>query len=282
MTSEPDRKAIMRSCLYMGDVRHRRHEPVRNTFRYKLFMVYLALDELPHVFDESKLWSYERPNLACWRRRDYLGPRDMPIADAVRFRVKDQTGVDVTGPIRMLGHACYFGYCYNPVVFYYCFAPDGATLEAIVAEITNTPWGERHAYVLTETMNRGTATRKEFVFPKAFHVSPFMQMDYVYDWRFTTPGERLSIHMRNVRDERTVFDATLNLQRSPINARNLRAALLHHPAMTAKVISMIHWQALRLWFKRTPFFEHPERLNSSEKDPYETQNQAAGQNTRRQ
>jgi DUF1365 family protein len=265
------------SGIYSGTIRHRRHAPVKNAFTYKVFMLYLDLNEIEHLFDDSRLWSYEKPNLACWRRRDYIGPRDLPLEEAVRFRVKRHTGGDVNGPIRMLCHACYLGYCYNPVVFYYCFNEDDTALDAIIAEITNTPWGERHAYVLTESMNLGTETRKEFFFPKSFHVSPFMPMDIDYNWRFTTPGQRISIHMRNLRDDALLFDATLNLQRQPFTAANLRRTLWHNPSMTMKVVTMIHWQALKLWWKRTPFFDHPARRDKTEKDPYATQDKASRQ-----
>ena len=266
----------LKSAVYVGKVRHRRHAPVLNAFSYRMFMLYLDLEELPQLFDDSRLWSYERRNVACWRRSDYIGPRDLPIADAVRWRVKHHTGITVEGPIRMLGHARYCGYCFNPVVLYYCFNQD-ETLAAIVAEITNTPWGERHAYVLPERDNKGTPTRKHFVFPKTFHVSPFMDMDYTYDWRFLVPNERIAIHMRNVREGEAVFDATLSLKRQPLNAATLRNALLSHPLMTADIVTKIHWQALRLWAKRVPFVEHPSRRPEGEKDPYAKQDTASRQ-----
>lgn len=265
----------MESCIYRGSVMHRRYTPVANAFRYSLFMMYLDLDELPTLFAPYRCWSYEAANLASWRRQDYLGPRDLPLADAVRYRIKEQTGLDHTGPIRMLAHARYFGLCYNPVVFYYCFDSSGQSVEAIVAEITNTPWGERHAYILTESMNLGTATRKHYQFPKSFHVSPFMEMDYLYDWRFTAPDDHLVINMRNIRDEQRVFDATLTLDRYPINSRTLASVLLSHPCMTARVVGLIHWQALKLWAKRAPFYKHPARRPDEEKDPYESQDTAA-------
>ncbi|MBL7114722.1 MAG: DUF1365 domain-containing protein [Kiritimatiellae bacterium] len=265
----------MNSCIYNGKVRHRRHRPVTHAFQYSLFMMYLDLDELPHLFDSYRLWSYEKNNVATWRRRDYLGPRDLPLSEAIRYRVKHQAGVEVTGPIRMLCHMAYFGYCYNPVVFYYCYDRTDTRVETIIAEITNTPWGERHAYVLPESMNQNDNTRKRYIFPKQFHVSPFMPMDITNDWRFTEPGKSLHIHMQNHDHSGKVFDATLSLSRLDITAKNLARTLAAHPLTTYKVITMIHWQALCLWVKRVPFIEHPTRRSGDDKDPYATQNKAA-------
>jgi len=238
-------------------------------------MMYLDLDELPRLFDGHALWSVEHRNMACWRRRDYLGPRDMPLPDAVRYRVKHQGGVTVEGPIRMLCHMCYLGYCYNPVVFYYCYDKADTRVEAIVAEITNTPWGERHAYVLTESMNQGTDPRKRYVFPKSFHVSPFMPMDITNDWRFTEPGDALNVHMQDHDVEGSVFDATLTLRRRDITSANLARTWASHPLMTFTITTLIHWQALRLWLKRVPFIEHPARRPEDDKDPYASQDKAA-------
>ena len=138
----------MRSCIYRGHVRHRRFTPVEHAFRYPLFMMYLDLDELPHVLDVHPLWSARRPAPAWFRRRDYHGDAAVPLDEAVRATVAEQTGSRPRGPIRLLTHLRYFGYCFNPVSFYYCFDEEDRRVETIVAEVNNTPWGERHCYVL--------------------------------------------------------------------------------------------------------------------------------------
>lgn len=252
----------MNSSLYKGWVSHRRRTPAGHAFRYRLFMVYVDLAELPGVFDGSGLWSARRPALAWFRRKDYLGPADLPLDEAVRARVEAETGTRPDGPIRMLTHLRYFGYCMNPVTFYYCFDAAGNALRYIVAEINNTPWDERHAYVLdarsAETAGRGRRWR----FGKAFHVSPFMPMDMDYDWRFGEPGASLDVHMENrFRGER-MFEATLQLRREPISARSLNLALLSFPLMTLRVAAAIYWQALRLLLKRVPFFTHPAKAGA--------------------
>ncbi len=255
------------SCIYSGHVRHRRFLPVANAFRYRLFLMYVDLDELPGLFDGVRLWSCEKPNLASFHRRYYFGDPAVPLADAVRGAVREKLGLDLDGPIRLLTHFRYFGYCYNPVSFYYCFDASGREVRAIVAEITNTPWGERHAYFLDvrESLNP-LEGRFKWEFPKTFHVSPFMPMNVMYDWRFNTPAEALNVHMTDRIEGEKYFDATLTLKREEIAPRALVRVLMGYPALTTKVLVGIHWQALRLWLKRTPFYEHPGRAAVLSKD----------------
>ncbi len=249
------------SAVYEGTVRHRRHEPQAHAFRYRMAQLYLDLDEVDAVFASSHLWSRDRRNLAEFRRGDYLGDPSMPLADAVRDRAAEVLGRRPDGPVRLLTHARYFGFVFNPVSFYYCHAACG-DLDCIVAEITNTPWKERHAYVLPvgDAELRGRALHWRFA--KRFHVSPFMAMDRDYGWRFTRPGDDLHVHMDVLRDGHREFDASLHLQRRPLDAASLRRVLWRYPLMTAQVVGAIHWQALRLWLKRTPIHDHPTRAIS--------------------
>lgn len=249
----------MNSCLYFGRVSHRRLAPRANAFRYGLFMAYIDLDDLPALFDRYWLWSARRPALAWFRRADYLGDPQRPLADCVRELVLAQAGIRVEGPVRVLTHLRYFGHNFNPVTFYYCFDPAGGPLRAIVAEITNTPWKERHAYVLPVSAGSGPAALPplRFEFDKIFHVSPFMPMDMRYRWRFSAPGANLAVYMENYRNGQRVFDASLTMAARPLNGTNLARSLLAFPFITMRVLAQIHWQALKLLLKRTPFHQHP-------------------------
>jgi DUF1365 family protein len=250
----------MHSALYHGWLDHRRLAPRRHAFRYGLFMAYLDLAELDQVFRGRWLWSTRRAALARFDRRDHFGDPAQPLGDAVRALVAERAGRRLEGPIRLLTHLRYFGYVFNPVSFYYCFDAADRTVEAVVAEVNNTPWGERHCYVLPQDRPGAEQLRARSV--KAMHVSPFQPMALRYDWQLHTPGEALAVHMTLRSAEpagEPVFGATLALRRVPITGASLAGMLLRFPWMTAKVIAAIHWEALRLWLRRTPVHDHPAR-----------------------
>ena len=198
------------SALYVGHVRHRRSRPHAHGFRYRIAQLYVDLDELPQVVAGRWLWSLERRNLAAFHRADYHGDPAIPLKQAVLDTVESRTGERPGGAVRMLAHWRYFGYCFNPVSFYYCFDTAGR-LHSIVAEITNTPWGERHSYVLPlrTASHHGTGGRVHaWAFDKIFHVSPFLPMDLRYDWRFEEPGEHLRVHMDVADAQGSIFAAS--------------------------------------------------------------------------
>jgi uncharacterized protein len=248
----------MNSRIYKGWVRHRRLAPRPHRFRYRMFMLYIDLAELPHLFDGTPFWSAKRWALAWFKRGDYLGPTDVPLDQAVRDLVESRCGSRPSGPIRLLTHLRYFGYCMNPVSFYYCFDRAGGAVQTIVAEITNTPWGERHQYVLP--VEASVALVNRFEFDKDFHVSPFMPMDMQYRWCFSAPEARLIVNMQNYRQGEHLFDATLALRQEPITPGALVRVLASFPLMTLRIIAAIHWQALKLWLKGTPVYGHPRRV----------------------
>jgi DUF1365 family protein len=254
--------APLASCLYEGTVEHRRFSPVAHAFRYRVFLVMLDLSELDRAFAGRWLWSVGRPNVASFRREDHLGDPAVPLDVAVRDLVEARLGRRPAGPIRLLTHLRYLGHGFNPVSFFYLHAADGS-LDAIVGEVNNTPWGERHPYVLDVAHARAERARPtpprshRFRFAKAFHVSPFMALAQTYDWRFTEPGDRLAVHMENLEEGRRLFEATMLLERRPLSGPALAAALLRFPAMTVKVVAAIYWNALLLWWKRAPYFPHP-------------------------
>ena len=244
------RAAAVNSAIYEGVVTHRRRTPVEHGFRMRLFLMYADLDELPRL-----LRGVPRP-LARFRRADYLGDPAVPLDVAVRDLVQERLGVRPAGPVRMLAHLRYLGHCFNPVAFYYCFDAAGQRVEAVVAEVTSTPWGERHAYVAAGGGNAEHVLESRHA--KAMHVSPFMPMEMTYRWRVATPGERLSvaIESRDAQDA-LVFGAHLALRRRRFTRGALARALARHPAMTLRVLAGIYGQALRLRLKGAPWHAKP-------------------------
>jgi DUF1365 family protein len=248
------------SAIYEGIVRHRRFAVRSHEFRQRLALAYIDLDELPGLL-EGRLLA-RGPKLIRFRRSDYLGEAHMPLADAVRDTAEAQTGMRPRGPVRLLANLSAFGHCFNPVSFYYCMDQAGRHMEAVVAEVTNTPWGERHTYVLGKDPDidgqvpevRSPAHSPVLAgdFVKALHVSPFMGMDHCYEWRMTVPAQRLSVHIASRREGRVAFDATLSLRRRELTP----ASLAKLSATTLRTLASIYTQAVLLKFKGVPVHAH--------------------------
>lgn len=245
------------SAIYEGVVRHRRYSPIGHSFKYKVFMPLLDLDEVPELFDRSPFWSARRPALARFRREDYLGDPTRPLAEAARDLVEAEIGQRPAGPVRLLTHLRYLGRAINPVSFYYLwdsYDPD-ARVAAVIAEVTNTPWGESHCYVVERTGDGPVISASH---EKELHVSPFMPMDQSYGWKVTEPGDGLQVNIENFNPEgEKVFDATLSLRRREITPGSLTRTLLTYPPMSLAVGLRIYWNALKLKFKGAPYFANP-------------------------
>ena len=241
--------------VFVGTVRHRRFTPVAHAFRYPVFQAFLDIDRIPELMAASRLTSHNRWNWASFHDRDHFGDPSRPLRARV---VADARAAGVRlddGPIFLLTNLRYLGYAFNPVSFYYCYTASGE-VQAVLAEVNNT-FGGSHNYWLAGT-GEGRAERPlRYAAPKVFHVSPFMPMALDYEFAFTRPGERLVAHMTSSKAGERMFDATLSLERRPWTAREIRRALARHPFMTGKVIAAIHFEALRLYLKKAPFYPNP-------------------------
>jgi len=260
----------LESCLYDGMVRHRRFEPVEHGFRKRIQLLYLDLEERDRVFEGSRLWSNEGRAPIRFRRRDHLGPPTEPLVGSVDRLLQTRLGRPSQGPIRLLTSPSHFGLVFNPVSLYYCFDASGATLDALVAEVTNTPWGERHCYVLDLAdvePRRGRVLERRS--PKRFHVSPFMAMEMQYEWQIGIPSRSLTLSIRNELRDRPpapkrmhgvpYFQADLALSRREIDAHRLRRAFWRDPFLSSRILLGIYGQALRLAARRVAWVRHPRQ-----------------------
>lgn len=264
----------MRSAIYEGKVWHKRFLPREHSFSYRVFMMYLDLSELDRVFSISPFYSAKHFSLAMFRRNDYFKlpgeNQNTSLDQSIRTAVYSALELKLSGPIRLLTNLRYFGYLVNPISCYYCFDAKDEKLEAILIEVTNTPWEERTHYVLD---CRGEAINEGVSFLKQMHVSPFMPLNMQYMWRGGVPDTGLKYTLTSVETNpdcgevknsevsmQRHFVAGVNFVRKEINSNNLRNILVYYPLMTVKVVVAIYWQALRLFLKRMPFFPHPKKV----------------------
>jgi len=237
----------VRSALYTGTVMHARRSPHDHVFRYPVYMALLDLDELPTLDRRLPLFG--------WNRRAVTSFHDADHIDIHAILAEHGVELGDGGSIQVLTNLRVLGYVFNPVSFWWCRRRDGS-LACIVAEVSNT-FGERLPYVLMPAAGSESGGRSVFETDKRLHVSPFMPMDQAYTWWFSDPGEKLSVRMDVHEAGSRDFHATLTARRLPLTAASLRSVLVRYPLMPARVLGQIHWQAARLWLKRTPFYRKP-------------------------
>lgn len=261
---------MLRNLACEGMVLHRRAEPLAHAFRYPVWMLWLDVDTLQEI--EGPLFSRRRrlaplSVLPGDYPRDGAGEgsggRAPDIRGAVNARLASE-GAPPADQVFLLTQPRSWGWLFNPVSFYFCYRAGGLT--HVIAEITNTPWNEVHSYVLTassaggETESGGTdGGAWEFVFPKRFHVSPFMPMDLEYRWRVKLEEDSIEIAMHLSREGREVFFAGLYLQPRPLTRSALRRGALRYPLQNLRTLARIYYQALYLRIRRAPFYAHPQR-----------------------
>jgi len=250
----------MDNAIATGRVWHRRLSPRTHRFDYRLYFSLFDVEQIDALCAKSRWWSRERLNLVTVRRSDFIGPPDRPIAEAVRDRVKGEKGVRPRGRVFVLTHLRQWGVCFNPVTFYLCLSDEGV-LEFIVAEVHNTPWGQRHAYVLDARGQTGPDYR--FCFSKAFHVSPFLPMELEYDWHFRIEPGGWLVHMVVMDGDSECFGAGMGLKLLPLDSAAMARMPVVYPFLTLRVLGAIYWQAFKLWWRRIPFFSHPDKQAKS-------------------
>ncbi len=249
----------MLSCIYEGHVRHRRQHPVAHAFRYRMFAVYVDLAEMAGLIGPGGLISQRRLAGASLLRSDHLGDPREALETSVRDFVQQASGgFRPQGPIRLLTQLRYLGYYFSPLNLYYCFDIERNRVDAIVAEVSNTPWREMHCYVLWDGNRLPDGKGLRFEHPKDFHVSPFMGMDSTYRWRLNEPSDSLYVGLTTERNHQAFFTASMALKRRPLDRRHLRRMTRRFPLMTVRIMVQIYFEAWRLWLKKCPYYPHPK------------------------
>ena len=246
----------MLSAVYEGRLSHRRHATeatgdVAHAFDQRVTMILVALDEWDEFAARHPLWSSRALAPVSLRQRDFLGGGTRPLDGAVRDLVASRLGRRPSGRIALLTTPRVWGWLFNPLSVYYCFDDTGA-IDAVVLEVTSTPWRERTAYVID-------ATRADEPFAKEMHVSPFMRRDLEYVVSFNDPGESIRLHLGTRRGDDRVFDAGMRLQRVGAERTDLAGLVWRRPFAAYAVTWGIYREAWRLWRKGAPFVARASR-----------------------
>lgn len=245
----------MNSAFYVGRLAHARMTPKQHRFSYRVFMPFVDVDSISDITRRATGWGSRGLAAARFVRSDFLGDERLSVAEAVKQRIFEETAQHFEGQIFLLANWRYFGLQNNPIACYFCKGKTSQRLEFIIAEVTNTPWGERHSYVLPVNHEEALFQTE---FKKELHVSPFHGMQQRYRWSSTVPDESLAIKLTNLEGGERVFHASLTLTRLPVTRLTGLSLLARFPFETAKVTVGIYWQALVLFLRRVPLFAHPK------------------------
>lgn len=252
----------MVSCMYQGIVRHERLRPVKHRFQYRTWMVYLDMSELAEIQRKCSLISNRQFAPFSFLRTDHLGEPKIPLDRWVRERVHAETGLKLAGPIRLLTQLRQWGQYFSPLNLYYCWDRPAGEIAAVLAEVTNIPWGEKHVYCLWEGNRQSALEHLRFEHDKAFHVSPFMDMQQSYAWHLSEPGKLLRVAIESQEAGEPLFRAELEMKQKDLSSKALAWQMVRQPVPAVQIITAIHYQALKLWWKKCPVYPHPTKRSA--------------------
>ncbi len=261
---------MLEQGFLIGNIRHHRYLPKPHQFDYSMYWSLLDLDLLSANCRKFKFFSKERWNIFSFRQKDFFNYENLSNKQSIQNLILNKTGRQFEGKVLLLSHLRFLGFNFNSVSFYFCINEQGE-LEHILSEITNTPWGERHPYLLSCDNSSERGDCYIFNFNKEFHISPFVSMEMDYQWLFKIQNDQLRIHMKvikkssaenhdlaSAKQKSKVIDVTFTGKHIPLSQNNLNSMILRHPFQPLKMVWRIYWQALKLWLKKTPFYLHPK------------------------
>lgn len=248
----------MSSCLYVGKVMHARQKPVEYQFRYSTVSIKVDIDQIAEEAKSLPLFSFNRFNLVSVNTRDH-GPRDgTPWREWINHFL---AGYQIPNPARV-ELICYpriLGYSFNPLAMWYAYDSENQLI-AVIAEVSNT-FGQWHHYVLKPQAGLLTSSIKAEA-EKAFHVSPFIDMDARYHFRLKPPADEVYTYIRETRNGEAFFFASQAGTKRELNTKNLLKLIGFAPIKALKVIGLIHWWALKIWLKGGQFHRTPKHLET--------------------
>ncbi len=253
----------MNSAIFKGKVKHSRFLPREHKFSYNLYLNWIDLEEVKKIFNiPLLLWSGKFPAIIKFNRQKYMAPKNQDLKSVVLDKIEKELGFRPSGKVCILTTVQYFGFCYNPVSFYFAHDENGQVV-AVASEINNTPWDERFTYChdLRKKSSHG--------FKKEFHISPFMPMDITYLWHFVIEDNKIFIDMQNSQNGELMFNANLNLQRKKYSLFSMLFSAAIYPLMPLKIVFGIYYHAFRLWLKKVPFYSHPDKITEKKEYSHE-------------
>ena len=248
---------LYKSGIYQGVVSHTRFSPKYHQFSYKISMLGILLDELDQITERHSLFGNQWFNPVRFNEKDYIKSEPGSLKLRIVNKVKSLGGEWDGHKVLMVVQCRCLGLYFSPINFYYCFDQNDDCL-LMLAEVSNTPWNERHYYLVNvpKRTEKAQSDRKN-ISKKDFHVSPFMELSMNYHWNVTHPSEKLFINIKNMtlESQEKVFEANMKLTKQPLKTLTLVKSWLSLPFTIIKIVSLIYWQALRLFIKRIPIVD---------------------------